>query len=120
MPYISVNRATRNAVNAPIARQSRPVRGWKKLAANTANNAVLTITSGHSPYVAPASISTAGCVGPRGRVRAATGVAHQRDDAGDHQTPEQQVAHGHQRDAPAAHAVAPVHHRGLRFPPARL
>src|SRR6266498_267803 len=44
---------------------------------------------------------------------AAAGVADQRDDAGDEQAPEQQRAHGHEHDAPAAHAVAPVHHRGL-------
>src|SRR6266536_5000905 len=149
MPYISVNRATRNAVNAPIARQSRPVRGWKKLAANTANSAVLMITRGHSPYPESASTSTPwaapGCAvedlqapgvllfvdlaageafgqnplrrgGFRGRAaprRAAAGVADQRDDAGDDQAPEQQGAHGHQHHAPGAHAVAPVHHRGL-------
>ena len=35
MPYISVNSATRNAATAPIDCQSRPVRGWKKLAVNT-------------------------------------------------------------------------------------
>ena len=54
MPYISVNSATRNAVNAPIARQSRVVLGWKKLIAKTTNNTMFTATSGHSPYAASA------------------------------------------------------------------
>jgi hypothetical protein len=40
-------------VNPPIARQSRPVRGWKKLAANTANSTVFSATSGHRPYAEP-------------------------------------------------------------------
>jgi hypothetical protein len=39
----------KNAVKAPIARQSRRVRGWKKLAAKTTNSAVLMITNGHRP-----------------------------------------------------------------------
>ena len=54
MPYISVNSATRNALNTPIARQSRLLRGWKKLTANSTNNAVFRMTSGHSPYAASA------------------------------------------------------------------
>lgn len=49
MPYISVNSATRNAVNAPIAHQSRLPRGWQKLIANSTNSAVFRMTSGHSP-----------------------------------------------------------------------
>jgi len=48
-PYMSVNRVTRNAENAPIARQSRPLRGWKKLAAKMMSRPVLRSTSGHSP-----------------------------------------------------------------------
>jgi len=49
MPYISVNSATRNAENAPMARQSRLVRGRKKPAANSTNTPVLSTTRGHRP-----------------------------------------------------------------------
>ena len=38
-----------NAEYAPMARQSRVVRGWKKLPAKTMRSALLMITSGHKP-----------------------------------------------------------------------
>jgi len=43
-PYISVKSATRNAENAPIARQSRPVWGWKKLMAKAMKMTELNAT----------------------------------------------------------------------------
>ena len=48
-PYISVNRATMNAENAPIAFQSRRLAGWKKLSAKKMNTAESMITSAQSP-----------------------------------------------------------------------
>jgi hypothetical protein len=56
-PYISVNSATRKAVDPPIARQSRRVRGWKKLIAKMPNRAVLRMTRGHRPYAVSATVS---------------------------------------------------------------
>src|SRR6516164_2940478 len=44
-PYISANSATRNALKAPNERQSRPVRGLKKLYANRMKTTELTMTS---------------------------------------------------------------------------
>ena len=48
-PYISVNRATMNAENMPSVRQSRRVRGLKKLKAKRMNTAELITTSDHKP-----------------------------------------------------------------------
>ena len=48
-PYISVNSATMNAENMPSVRQSRLLRGLKKLKAKKMNTAELMITSDHRP-----------------------------------------------------------------------
>jgi len=48
-PYISVNRATRKALNAPKDRQSRFVCGLKKLNAKKMKMPELMITSDHNP-----------------------------------------------------------------------
>jgi hypothetical protein len=49
-PYISVNRATKNAENAPNVRQSRGDLGFEKLKAKIINTSELMITSDHKPY----------------------------------------------------------------------
>ena len=48
-PYISVNSATRKALNAPNERQSRVVWGLKKLNAKKMKIAELMITRDHNP-----------------------------------------------------------------------
>src|SRR5262249_52864516 len=48
-PYISANSATRNALNAPKERQSRGVRGLKKVKAKRMKTAEVTAASHHRP-----------------------------------------------------------------------
>jgi hypothetical protein len=48
-PYISVNRATRKALNAPNERQSRAVCGLKKVYANMMKTTELIRTKLHNP-----------------------------------------------------------------------
>jgi len=48
-PYISVNKATRKAENAPKERQSRRVCGFVKLKANIMNTPALITTNGQRP-----------------------------------------------------------------------
>ena len=48
-PYISVKSATRKALNAPKERQSREVRGLKKLSAKRMNTTELMMTSHQRP-----------------------------------------------------------------------
>ncbi len=48
-PYISANNATRKALNAPNDRQSRLVRGLKKLKANRMKTAELRMTNPQRP-----------------------------------------------------------------------
>ncbi len=48
-PYISVKSATMKPEYSPSVRQSRPVRGLKKLAAKMMKTAELTATSVQSP-----------------------------------------------------------------------
>src|SRR6266508_6691889 len=60
-PYISVNSATTNAEKAPIAFQSRRLRGWKKLVANRMKMTEFSTTRNHSPY--PESTTTASACG---------------------------------------------------------
>ena len=48
-PYISVNRATRKALNAPKLRQSRDVVGLKKVKANMMKITELISTRPQSP-----------------------------------------------------------------------
>ncbi len=48
-PYISVNSASRKAENIPSVRQSRALRGLKKLKAKKMKMAELIATSDHRP-----------------------------------------------------------------------
>ena len=49
-PYISVNKATMKAENAPNDRQSREVFGFAKLKAKIMKISELMMTSGQRPY----------------------------------------------------------------------
>lgn len=53
IPYISVNRATINALKAPNERQSLEVFGLVKLKAKKINMAEFKTTSDQSPYEDP-------------------------------------------------------------------
>src|SRR3989344_2997128 len=119
-PYISVNKATRKALNAPNERQSRAVRGLKKVNAKKMNSAEFRSTKDQRPYagvsdIAASSITCAGGSGPR----FSAPDLHRRDCRRDrhvpHACPDEEAGKG----AAAGKAANPARADGARLPRGR-